>query len=1287
MNTPIPAVLSPVLLLLGTLMCPSSARAQARFVAETQERERWHGEDNLYGEAYGQRIAMDEKHLVTAGPFKAVVWNLQDDQWHAGQVLEPGIGRIEDVAIHGEWIVFGSPSAPYGFAPPIDGHVSVFRNTGAGGWVEYQVWNQPDNAVTGYEVHSFGSSVDVSGDTLVVGAPDSRECCSGNTDGPGFVFIYTWNGAGWELVEHVTSDDSDPWRYFGASVDLVGDHLAVGAPVDEFDARPGEIGAAFIYEGSGSSWSEIHRIDPPDNLSNPPPYNFARHVANDYLCVAVAADEYVQIDCQYIPGHSDWEVTVIPLPGRRTSRSTDGLAYDLLQLLYLDEAHNEVVPIFHRPTGWGVQSPLPMPGVSSSPRGLAIQGAYDQPTRIASYHAAIGFPLEDAAGFNTGIVLTYYGSDADPQAPTELSYDDTLAFGGADAGDAFGIALDARQVGELNSVAIVGAPNDRRGSSLAGAAYFYHYNAVQNEWTKAERWRPEDLADDASFGAAVAIDGFSRAAAGAPRNIMGGQMLGSVHVRHEGSGELVLTPASPQELYGASVAYRDDVLIVGAPTGDGFQTESGVVYAYHYDDPADDWFADNRLAHPNSTAFAEFGASVGLDGDWMVAGSPGDRRDGLDAGAAYVYYRGATWIIAARLDPGDVTAGDRFGESVTIDGDVIVVGAPGDDSAGDETGAVYVFERIDGVWSAVQILTAGDARPRDHFGASLWLEGTHLFVGAPGVDGLGVDEGATYAFHRSGSAWIAATERIVHNSPLADDRAGRGVAFVHDMLLVGAEGEDRAKQDAGAVLVYDYESRVEVPSPLAPGAGGEVCRSDFEITFTERLMSPVDPAAQGQFASVLDVSGDTMAVGEPYAETTYINARGMPQVYRIGAVHILRRTALDDWTIEQTIFPPAEDVVPAQWIGNFGGSLSLDGDLLVVGNWYGKWVYVYERTRAGWVLRAKLLDPTPLNSTFGALTLAVSDTTVLVGEANQSGDGMPTGAGAVYFFERVDVEAWELNAGPLFSSEAHFGQHFGKRVALDVGSGWAVATGDRGNAGYRSAYLFERVGGVWEETTVLSADADGASSYFGRDSIALDGNTIVVGDMFYRSASGQTGGAFVWEFDGPFWNGPTVLADTNSVWQDHAGSGVAVDGDVVVVGALAGYQGDNHTPRTGVAYVYGRQDGAWSQRLRIAPDDTTLLHFGAGVGVSGGIAAVGTPRGSNNTGAGVAYAYDLNCLSLFCPGDFNSDGRRDLLDVAILQRTFGQTDSGHEFGDADGNGTIDFDDLAILVTNMGTPCP
>jgi len=545
--------------------------------------------------------------------------------------------------------------------------------------------------------------------------------------------------------------------------------LIVGAPREAFHAGAEEYGAGFVFEGSGSNWSKVHRADPLAPPGSFDDQDFARYVANDAgERMAISADSRILI---LERSGGAWDEHDIVL----SSRHVEGIDFDFSRLLYSDSLYDEVGVIIRGPKTWALRMPLTAPGMTTTPGDVAVSGR----------KAAAGYPYEGLAGPNTGVILTYQLPPLQPDG--DLEFYEALAFGDAMPGDAFGVALDAVQIDNLNSLAVVGAPNDRRGDALAGAAYLYQYDAEQDRWTKTERWQPADLEGDASFAAAVAIDGFSRIAAGAPRNLLGGQMLGSVYVRHEGSGEVMLTPVDPQQLYGASLAYRDDTLVVGAPSGNGVQVESGTVYVYQYDDTIDNWYLNNRLAHSDSTSFAEFGGAVDLDGDWIVVGSPGDQRDGVNAGAAYVYYRGATWIIATRLDSGGVIAGDRFGASVAIAGKVAVVGAPGDDSAASDGGAVHVFENIAGVWTFLDTLTAADAQTGDNFGASVWLDGEDLFVGAPSVDANGADTGATYSFRRFGDTWVAPTERIIHNSPVADDRAGSAVAFVSDMLLAGAE--------------------------------------------------------------------------------------------------------------------------------------------------------------------------------------------------------------------------------------------------------------------------------------------------------------------------------------------------------------------------------------------------------------------------------------------------------------------------------------------------------------------
>jgi len=135
------------------LSCAAQVMAQAHVVVEVAELERWHGEDNLYGEIYGSRIVMVADTMVTAGHRKAIFLRQYDDGWRAIQVLEPSLPNIDQVAMHGDWMIFGSTDV---LGSMHGGSVSIFRYTESDVWEEHAVWSAPENSVTGYEVHNFG---------------------------------------------------------------------------------------------------------------------------------------------------------------------------------------------------------------------------------------------------------------------------------------------------------------------------------------------------------------------------------------------------------------------------------------------------------------------------------------------------------------------------------------------------------------------------------------------------------------------------------------------------------------------------------------------------------------------------------------------------------------------------------------------------------------------------------------------------------------------------------------------------------------------------------------------------------------------------------------------------------------------------------------------------------------------------------------------------------------------------------------------------------------------------
>ena len=229
------------------------------------------------------------------------------------------------------------------------------------------------------------------------------------------------------------------------------------------------------------------------------------------------------------------------------------------------------------------------------------------------------------------------------------------------------------------------------------------------------------------------------------------------------------------------------------------------------------------LTAPDGCPGDAFGDAVALGRDWLVVGAPGPDGPGVDPGAAYVFRRaGASWVFDAKLTASDAAAGGHFGHSVAIDGETLVVGAWGDAAFGDESGAAYVFSRQDGTWAEAAKLVASDALPGDSFGAAVALSAGAIAVGAYAADPFGASSGAVYVFQELDGAW---DERA--RLTAADGRAGQyfgcAVSLDGDRLLVGARGDDDAGANAGAAYLFTdtptgwTEAAKLAPAGAAPG--------------------------------------------------------------------------------------------------------------------------------------------------------------------------------------------------------------------------------------------------------------------------------------------------------------------------------------------------------------------------------------------------------------------------------------------------------------------------------------
>ncbi len=259
-----------------------------------------------------------------------------------------------------------------------------------------------------------------------------------------------------------------------------------------------------------------------------------------------------------------------------------------------------------------------------------------------------------------------------------------------------------------------------------------------------------------------------------------------------------------QDHFGYSVAIDGDTAVVGAYQKDGTSLMD-VGAAYVYVRSGGTWSQQQKLVAETPVAGASFGRSVAVSGGTVAVGAPQDDSPGqLASGAVYVYTRsGSVWTREAKLAGAQVITGDDFGWSVALEGDTLVAGAKNDDVGSvNSGGALYVFTRTAGVWSAQgSRLSASDAQDGDLLGSSLALFADTVVAGAEGVDTVAdtdIDSGAVYVFTCSAGVWTQ-HPRLRAASPAQGNLFGHSVAIDSGTLLVG---EPNRSSGLGAAHVF-----------------------------------------------------------------------------------------------------------------------------------------------------------------------------------------------------------------------------------------------------------------------------------------------------------------------------------------------------------------------------------------------------------------------------------------------------------------------------------------------------
>jgi hypothetical protein len=302
----------------------------------------------------------------------------------------------------------------------------------------------------------------------------------------------------------------------------------------------------------------------------------------------------------------------------------------------------------------------------------------------------------------------------------------------------------------------VSAPLDDQMDTDAGAVYVFHFDV--GAWKFHQKLVATGGVGPAHFGFSVAADGdLLVVGAENDREITQSNpsAWGAAYAFRFENDQWVQQQkvfafgAGDARQFGYAAAIENDVVVIGARViANDTAPGKGAVYVFR--GVADTLVAEQRLTADVPSVFDLFGTTIAMDAGHIVVGASGNDAMGTNAGAAFVFsHDGAQWVQEAALHSTTPAANDRFGEKVDIQGDTAMVSAP----LPDESGAIVVFQKQVGLWSATQLLVASDGSPFDRFGSALTLDQDVLLVGAPNRNDNEEQAGACYVVRLFEGSW------------------------------------------------------------------------------------------------------------------------------------------------------------------------------------------------------------------------------------------------------------------------------------------------------------------------------------------------------------------------------------------------------------------------------------------------------------------------------------------------------------------------------------------------------
>jgi len=650
--------------------------------------------------------------------------------------------------------------------------------------------------------------------------------------------------------------------------------------------------------------------------------------------------------------------------------------------------------------------------------------------------------------------------------------------------------------GFANSLAIsediiaVGASDDDDNGDGSGSVYLYKMPATGWETaTETVKLTAVDGMEYDAFGRSLDIHDKKLVVSA---YALSNSSVGRVYVYELPETDLSLTSISEKAKltaavgdasngFGTCVSMSENTIVVGDVYDDMNGSSSGAIYVFEKP-VGGSWSNSNetaKLTPSNSAANQYFGSVLSCIDNQIVVGSYNYLVNGIKTGGAYVFEKtGTEWSNneTAILQASDGADGDYFGQSVAISGKTVLIGAVTNDEGGENSGAVYAFNRPESGWNASyeneKMLPHGTAVIDElNYGNAVAMHGNYAVVGSKKYNTVTV-------LRNNGTRWVKIAE-LKPSDGGTDNLFGCSVDITDNCIVIGSRLHDNGLANSGAAYVF-----------VKPEIGW------VNATETAKLTAS-DAAQYDEFGNAVSISGNTIVVGSSKDDD---NGSKSGSAY----VFVKPSTGWSDMTETAKLLPSdgAKDY-------QFGYSVDIDGDEIVVGKFYDEYyssadnIYVYSMPQSGWAdmtETAKLTcseeEQYHYHPNFGIKVKIHNGIIISSATREQQGE-----KGTVFLYEKPAtgwVDATE-NA-TLKCSKIGTQSDFGSSIAI-TDDMIIVGTQKYGNAnmdfepsqGAVFVYVKPTTGWATMTETQRIVSSDAASYHYFGCSVSASGNAFLVG--------------------------------------------------------------------------------------------------------------------------------------------------------------------------------------------------